>query len=123
MPFKQVLVSISLLLSEISRATIVQQPLHVSDFGSPLGSSAALAESKASVCDGIFRAKPVAWPCYHLEEQNNGRDCSVVEQSKTDGYWLSNQPGGYYYVGNFFHGMQSCGRLTEYRATGLLVKL
>ena len=115
--------SISLLLSEISRATVVQHPLHVSDSGSSLGSSATLAEFKASVCDGIFHAKPVAWPCYHLEEQNNGHDCSVVEQSKTDGYWLSNQPGGYYYVGNFFYGVQACGRLTEDRATGLLVKL
>ena len=105
MPLKPFLVSMSLLLSEISRANLVQQPLHVE-------SSATLAESKASLCDGIFLAKPVAWPCYHLEEQNNGHDCSVVEQLKTDGYWLSNEPGGYYYVRNFSHEMQACGRLT-----------
>ena len=102
----------SLLLIEISWATLVQQPLHVSDFSSPLESSATLAESEASLCDGIFRATPVAWPCYHLEEQGNGHDCHVVEQSRTNGYWLSDQPGGYYYVSNFLHGMQVCGRLT-----------
>ena len=112
MPLKLVLVSISLLLIEISRATLVQQPLHFSDFGSPLQPSATLAESEASVCDAIFRATPVAWPCYHLEEQGNRHDCHVVDQSKKNGYWLSDQPGGYYYVSNFLLGMQVCGRLT-----------
>ena len=112
MPLKLVLVSMSLLLIEISRATLVQQPLHVSDFSSPHGSSITLAEAEASVCDGIFRATPVAWPCYHLGEQDNGHDCHVVEQSKTNGYWLSDQPGGYYYVSKCLHGMPVCGRLT-----------
>lgn len=112
MPLKLVLVSMSLLLIETSSATHVQQPLHLSDFGSPLESSVTLAESEASVCDGIFRPTPVAWPCYHLKEQGNGHDCHVVEQSKTDDYWLSDQPGGYYYVSNFFQRMQACGCLT-----------
>ena len=106
MPLNLLLVSLSLLLVESSRATLVQQPLHVSDFSSPHESSATLAESEASVCDGIFHATSVAWPCYHLEEQGNGHDCHVVEQSKTNGYRLSDQPGEHYYVSNFLDGMR-----------------
>ena len=112
MPLNLVLVSMYSLLIEISRATLVQQPLHVGEFSSLLESSATLAEAEASVCDGIFRATPVAWPCYHLGEQDNRHDCHVVEQSKTNGYWLADQPGGYYYVSNFLHGMQVCSCLT-----------
>ena len=123
MSVKSVVISASLMLLETARAAIVQQPLPASHFGAPADASAILAQLKASVGNRVLHATPVAWPCYHPEEYNSAHDCYVVEKSKTDNSWLSDQPGGYYYVRKFFHVLQFCGRLTPNRAIGLHVKL
>lgn len=76
-------------------AALNQQPLDLSNLGTPDGYQVALDELREVVGDSLFSPSPLAKPCY---DPLNEELCDIVNKSKTNDVWVSNQPGGYFYV-------------------------
>jgi hypothetical protein len=109
MSWKPVLVFTSLLVAVVSGAAILQQPLHVDGFDSRPESSAGLAKLRASVGHRLINASPVAKPCYSWPDPFNQSQCDIVKNWTKNDIWISDQPGGYYYVRLNFHKPQAPG--------------
>ena len=109
MSWKLIFVSTSLLVAVVSGAAILQQPLRVDGFDSRLESSAGLAKLRESVGHRLFNASPVAKPCYSRPDPFNPGQCDIVRNWKTNDSWVSDQPGGYFYVRLNFHEPQASG--------------
>ena len=56
------------------------------------------SELEGTLADRMFFASPIAKPCYGGDNLTRGEDCQTIEASKSNGWWLSHQPAGYYYV-------------------------
>lgn len=107
--WKSVLLSTSLLVAGVSGAAIVQQPLRVDGFDSRLKYSVGLAKLRASVGKCLIDASPVAKPCYSWPGPFSQDQCDIVKNWKTNDTWISDQPGGYFYVRLNFHEPQAYG--------------
>ena len=85
----------SVLLAKASSAAVVQQPLQANSLTSVLRGPASRTPSQAAVESISFNPSPLGKPCY---SPISHAECAVVNLNKTNDLWISDQPGGYFYV-------------------------
>ena len=83
------------LLIAVRGTRVNQWPLDIKDLSPQSRQSAVFDHLRAHFGDRAFEVSPIAKPCYTQPKQAK---CKEVIDNKSDDYWLSGQPGGYYYV-------------------------
>lgn len=82
-------------LPHVFSAAIVQHPLKADESCQSSNNDAALDKLKQDLGERLIPATPYARPCY---EGGDAAECLNVHAFKTNDMWLTDQPGGYFYV-------------------------
>ena len=98
-------------------AAIRPQVVLSEDSSSGVRSSDGIQRLREALKDRVFPASPAARPCY--ADAFNREQCSDVTRSNRTDVWLSDQPGGYFYVSHGRHGDVPSNRPRE---TGVHVR-
>ena len=81
-----------LLLARLCASSLVQQSVEVN---LPSSQSGETDDHLARILRSSLDVSPIAQPCYTSPKDPK---CSAIQKVKTNTYWISDQPGGYYYV-------------------------